>query len=361
VLYKFTNTGKVQQWQIVVKDNTFYTIEGLEGGVLTTSTPTVCIGKNKGKKNETTDVQQAFLEAVAKHKHKLDKGYNVDLSSEKKFFEPMLAQDYKKSKDIDFNKYRIFVQPKLDGLRCISEKNTLMSRNGKPYLAAPHLYQDQVILDGELYNHEYHDDFNKIVSLCKKQKPTQEELDESKEKVQHWVYDFPGFEGTFSKRHDQLLHYYFNTLDDEARKSIKLVPTHEVYTVEEIEQWHNRFLELGYEGTIVRIDLGNYENKRSKQLLKYKDFVDEEFKIVGVIEGVGNRTGTIGKFVMDLGDGSGKTFHSNIKGDFGYLGELLRDKDSLIGKTATIKYFNRTPDNIPRFPYVIKIDREEYE
>ena len=41
--------------------------------------------------------------------------------------------------------------------------------------------------------------------------------------------------------------------------------------------------------------------------------------------------------------------------------EMLKNKKKLIGKEATVKYFNLTPDGIPRFPYVINVDRFSYE
>lgn len=118
---------------------------------------------------------------------------------------------------------------------------------------------------------------------------------------------------------------------------------------------------MGYEGSILRLDIGDYENKRSKQLLKKKDFVDEEFKIVGAVEGEGGRAGTIGFFVMELEDGKEKTFKSNVKGDFEYLTDIWKNHKHYIGTHATVKYFARTPDNVPRFPYIIKLNRASYE
>lgn len=374
ILYKYTQTGAIQQWQIIAEGNKFWTIEGIKDGKLTTSLPTVCKAKNTGKKSATTAEDQAQSEAKSKFQKKLDKGYNETLTMDKAYFEPMLAKDFKESKDIDFKKTRIFVQPKLDGLRSINAFGELTSRNGKPYVACPHLYQTGVTLDGELYNHEFKEDFNKIVSLCKKQKPTEEELAESCEKVQMWVYDFPDVEGTFSVRYEALKAWFEETGAD--NKGFVLVPTHEVFSEDEIKNWHAKFLSDGYEGTIVRLDNAEYENKRSKQLLKYKDFIDEEFEIVGAVEGEGGRTGTIGKFWMRLEKDKPyiidenkpvNCFKSNVKGNFDYLRKVWQNKDMYIGKIGTVKYFQRTPKqadgsgNCPRFPFIIKIDREEYE
>jgi len=354
ILYKYTSKGQVQQWQIKVQDDYFWTEEGIKGGIITTSKPTYCKAKNVGRANATDPIQQAVAEAKAKWQKKVDGGYNEVLTKEKKFFEPMLAHEESKYAKLLFT-VPTFIQPKLDGLRCISENDTLMSRNGKGYLASPHLYQNKFILDGELYNHEYHDDFNKIVSLCKKQSPTVEEYKESKDKVQFWAYDFPSHDGVFSARY-AALKSALKQLDNPA---YKLVPTYEVKNQAEVDKYHEEFLSKGFEGSILRLDLGPYENKRSKQLLKKKDFIDEEFKIIGAEEGEGGRAGTIGFFVVELEDG--KTCKSNVKGSHEYLAEVWKDRAKYIGTKATIKYFNRTPDGALRFPYVIKLNREAYE
>lgn len=354
ILFKYDTRGRVQQWQIHVKDDHFWTEEGIKGGAITTSLPTYCKAKNIGRANETTPQEQALAEAQSKWQKKVDKGYNEVLTDKKKFFEPMLAHEVSKYEKLLFT-VPTFIQPKLDGLRCISQDNTLMSRNGKPYLACPHLHQDRFTLDGELYNHEYHDDFNKIVSLCKKQSPTVEEYKESKDKVQFWAYDFPSHNGVFSARYAALK----SALKQLNNPAYKLVPTYEVKNQAEVDKYHEEFLSKGFEGSILRLDLGKYENKRSKQLLKKKDFIDEEFKIVGAEEGEGGRAGTIGFFVVELKDG--KTCKSNVKGSHEYLAEVWKDREKYIGTKATIKYFNRTPDGSLRFPYVIKLNREAYE
>jgi DNA ligase-1 len=239
-----------------------------------------------------------------------------------------------------------------------------MSRNGKPYLATPHLNQNEVTLDGELYSHEYKEDFNKIVSLCKKQKPTPEELEEARQKVQYWIYDMPYAEGGFEERYETLKKW-FETLPKENNPYV-LVPTKRIKSKEELDEFHAENIAKGYEGTIIRRLGIPYEFKRSKSLLKYKDFKDEEFKIVGYEEGEGGRTGTIGFFIMQHDKNPNQTFKSNVKGNFDYLKQVWADRDSYIGKTATVKYFQRTPKkedggDVPRFPYIIKINREEYE
>jgi DNA ligase-1 len=360
VLYKYTQKGQVQQWQIIANHDRYWTIEGIQNGTLTTSKPTVCLGKNIGRANQTSPFEQAVKEAQAKWQKKVDSGYNEILTDEKKFREVMLACDLAKYEKLLFT-VPTFISPKLDGLRDVNEDNTQTSRNGKPYLACPHLNQDKYVLDGELYNHDLRDDFNKIVSLCKKQKPTEEELKESAEKVQFWAYDLPTYKGTYSDRYIKLANI-IDELREGGNKSFYLVPAIQIFNNEEMEMYHERNLEMGFEGSMIRLDLGDYEDgKRSKQLLKKKDFIDEEFKIIGAEEGIGGRAGTIGFFIIQHDKNPDKTFKSNVKGDFEYLEQVWKDREKYIGTMATIKYFNRTPDDVPRFPYIIKLNRAEYE
>lgn len=369
ILYKYTSTGKVQQWQIFVEGNTFYTEEGLKDGKITRSLPTTCTGKNIGKKNETSPDKQASTEAEAKFTKKKKGGYaeNAPLET-KSFFEPMLAKDYRnsKTKKLQVNwstTTRKFVQPKLDGIRAINQNGMMKSRTGGDFITCPHLCQSDTILDGELYNHEFHDDFNAIVSMIKQSKPTEEDMEIARQFAQYWVYDFPSHDGVFSERYEALKEWFAKN----ALPGMVLVPTKEVFSEKDLEQAHAEFIGLGYEGTILRINDRKYENKRTTQLLKYKDFIDEEFEIVGYEEGKGGRVNTIGKFILQHDKDVDKTFSCNVKGKHKYLKEVWQNRDRYIGKTATVKYFNRTPlkengdGDVPRFGFVIKIAREEYE
>lgn len=357
VLYKRTKNGSLQQWQIIVDENTYYINEGLVQGKLTESIPIICKGKNIGRSNETTPERQAELEAAAKWKKKFDSGYSENPEdTEDKFFQVMLAHNYEDYKEKLI--YPVWIQPKLDGIRCIAQKDGLWSRNGKLFISVPHIYnglkhifeQDSsVIFDGELYTDKLKNDFNTISSLVKKTKPTQDDLEISTRTIQYWVYDLPN-DKVFSER--------FKNLEQILPKNeiFVLVPTYQVNNETELNNYYEKFIEVGYEGMIVRVNV-QYINKRTKYLLKRKDFIDDDYKILDIQEGVGNRSGTAGRFILQLPNG--ETFHSNIKGHFGYLKELLINKKEYIGKIATVKYFNLTPAGVPRFPYVIKI--RDYE
>lgn len=348
-LYKYTSKGQQQSWQIFTSGNLYWTEEGIH--ILTKSEPTVCTGKNIGRSNETTDIQQAILEATAKFQKKLDKGYNEVLTKDKKFFEPMLAFELKQYEKLLFT-VPTFVQPKLDGVRCILDQGDLVTRAGKPIVSCPHLAKDYYLLDGELYNHKLKEDFNKIISLVRKTKPTQEDLEESRQMIEYWVYDYPHYNMlVFSERY-KMLQSLFNMFPN----TFKLVPMYPVTSREELEQYHIKFLEEGYEGTMIRMDLGDYENKRSKQLLKYKNFQDAEFLILDVTPGLGNRSECAGRLVCQIGD---KTFGCSMTGTVEFMKEVLDNKDQIIGKYATVKYFQLTEDGIPRFPTLKNINNYE--
>lgn len=338
-LYKYTNADSVQEWTIVVEGNSYYTIEGIVNGKLTQSKPTVCQGKNIGRSNETTPEQQALQEAQSKWQKKKDKGYNEVLTKEKKFFEPMLAHEREKYEKLLFT-VPTYVQPKLDGVRCILKDGKLTTRNGKPIVSCPHLEEKGLFLDGELYNHDLKHDFDKIISLTRKTKPEPEDLEESKNLIKFYVYDQPG-DTVFVTR-------YANIFLPKSDTRFELVPTYEVKTLEEIEVFHEQFLSLGYEGTMIRLDLGGYENKRSKQLLKYKSFQDDEFTILDVIEGEGNRSGMAGKLVCALPNGG--TVGVSMTGTQEFMTKVLADKSKIIGLQATVKYFGYTNDGSLRFP-----------
>jgi DNA ligase-1 len=361
-IYKKTKTGATQEWTIEVVDNKYRTHSGQVGGAITTNEWTVVYGKNVGKANGTTDSEQALKEAEAKRTKKLESGYFEDVNNinEKQYFEPMLAakwEDYK-----DKIQYPIFSQPKLDGIRCIVTKDGMFSRNGKPIISAPHIrtaldklfkHEPDLILDGELYADKFANDFNKIVSLVKKTKPTEADLKESSKNIEYHVYDVPSVDETFNGRWREL-----DELALDFPNCVKKVETHIITEEFYITDWYENYIERGYEGQMLRMN-SKYENKRSKSLLKHKSFVDEEYTILDIVEGEGNRTGTAGYMVFETVEG--KRFKSNVKGTWEETAEMLKSKKELIGKQATIKYFNLTPDGIPRFPFVINIDRESYE
>lgn len=360
-LYSRTSTGGIQTWWIEVLGNKYRTHYGQLNGSIQTTEWTKCKGKNTDKKNATTDSQQAIKEAKAVWDKKKASGYfeSVDDIDTKLFTEPMLAKKYEDYK----NKliYPVFSQPKLDGIRCIVKSTGMWSRNGKPIISAPHILKSlnkffnshpSAILDGELYSHDLCDNFNRIVQLTKRTKPTKDELKESADIIEYWIYDWIS-DKPYSKRLEDIIKHI------PERPELFTVPTDEVESEVELNKLYQDYMQAGYEGQIIRLD-AKYEFKRSSFLLKRKEWQDDEFIIKDIIEGEGNRTGMAGKITFN--NHLGIECESNIQGSRKYLKYIFEHKTDYIGKKATIKYFNLTPvEEKPRFPYVIKIDRDSYE
>jgi DNA ligase-1 len=241
----------------------------------------------------------------------------------------------------------------------------MFSRNGKPIISAPHIFESlkplfeanpQLIFDGELYADKFANDFNKIVSLVKRTKPTGEDLAESKKNIQYWIYDLPSCDKVFTERAFELSDLFKYNFDLMIKHCVE-VESYLCRSEKDVMELYEGYVEKGYEGQILRLN-GLYENKRSKFLLKHKSFQDSEFPILDICEGEGNKTGQVGYMVFEI---EGKRFKSNVKCSWEEGAEILKSKSKLIGKSATVQYFNLTPDGIPRFPYVINIAREDYE
>jgi len=359
-LYKRAVNGKINEHTIEIENNCFRTISGYTDGVKTTSEWTCCSGKNTGKKNATTPEQQALAEAKAMWTKKLELGSyeSIDDIDTPKFFNPMLAHKFEDHKDKI--EYPVYSQPKLDGIRCIVRADGMWSRNGKKIISAPHIFESlkplfesnpDLIFDGELYADKFANDFNAICSLVKKTKPTSNDLAKSKESIQYHIYDLPSCSGTFTQRNKALI-------DIGVPRGCVIVTTDKVNNENELMGCYSAYVGWGYEGQMIRLDK-EYESKRSKSLLKHKSFIDEEYTILDVVEGEGNKTGMVGSFIFK--SKTGHIFNSSPKFNWEECKVMWNNKNELIGKSATVKYFNLTPDGVPRFPYVIKIDRESYE
>jgi ATP-dependent DNA ligase len=311
-LYKRATNGKVVEHTIDVENNSFRTISGYTDGVKTTSEWTCCSGKNIGKKNETTPNEQAMAEAKAMWTKRVELGNfeNINDIDNEVYFSPMLAHKWEDRKDKI--KYPAYSQPKLDGIRCIVRADGMWSRNGKRIVSAPHIFESikhlfnenpDLILDGELYADKFANDFNAICSLVKKTKPTSDDLAKSKESIQYHIYDLPSHDDVFSERYSTL-----NKMN--LPECCVLVRTSIVHDGEWVDKWYSDYVSEGYEGLMVRLDK-KYESKRSKSLLKYKSFIDEEYTILDVVEGEGNKTGMVGSFVFENKDG--KRFNASPK------------------------------------------------
>lgn len=369
-LYGVDQNKRLRMWQIEVEGNRYRSISGLVDGEKVTSEWSEAFGKNVGKVNATTDEEQALKTAERLIQIRRELGYHdtpEEAAKGKSYFQCMLASRWDKleSKVVVSKEHPIYIQRKLDGCRNIAMSDKLQTRTGKVWTAVPHIAQKlkpvfekypDLILDGELYAHSSEEDnFSEIVSIIRKTKPTVADLQKSAETVQYWIYDLPSNPGVFSERFAELQSIFqeFN-LDN----SFVLVETFKVEDKSEVAKYLEQFVSEGYEGAIVRLD-APYENKRSKNLLKVKQFNDEEFPIIRIEEGRGNLSGKAGRVVVDV---DGVEVAAGLKFSHEEAEQIWNNRDYYVGKKATIKYFgDKTPDGSLRFPKCIQIDRESYE
>jgi len=268
------------------------------------------------------------------------------------------------TKPIDYSK-PTFIQPKLDGVRCLIqcerdpegwEGNIIKaySRTGKEWKNIQHILWElkpffqkhpDVILDGELYNHDLRDNFEKIISLVRKTKPTDEDRLEASKLTQFHCYDIIDEKLPFDQR-NEFINQSLMLLGD----SIHTVDTLQCFKHEEaLDVHYNLNLKNGYEGSIVRTN-DTYQCKRSHNLRKFKDFHDAEAYIVGYEEGKGKRVGHLGKFIMQ--DEDGNKFGCPPGKGYTYkdMKKMLENIHEYMGQTATFTYFERTKAGSYRHP-----------
>jgi DNA ligase-1 len=278
---------------------------------------------------------------------------------------PMLAYPVG-DKPINYDD-KIFMQPKLDGVRCVIQYEKVdlnfdtklnsgyevkaYSRTGKEWKNIDHILfnlkpwfalNPNVILDGELYNHNFKDNFEKIISMVRKTKPTDEARTESAENVQFHCYDIIDETMTFEERNK----FIVQTVP--RNHCVHHVPTlTNVGNHTQAKIFHTNYLNQGYEGSILRTN-DTYACKRTHNLRKFKDFHDAEAEITGWVEGKGKRIGTIGKFTAV--DSEGNVFGMPVMDKFKILQANFETMKDWVGETATFTYFERTKAGSYRHP-----------
>ena len=263
---------------------------------------------------------------------------------------PMLA--YKvDQKPVDWTT-KVYLQPKLDGVRCIFTKDGAYSRAGNEFKNVAHIKYDltdffrkhpNAVLDGELYNHALKDDFEKIISLVRKQKPTDQDARDAESLVQYHVYDTIAEGPDYGDRFNWLIRYL------PIAATMTLIKNTVVESQDEAKMLHSVHLAQGYEGSMLRLNMP-YEQKRSYNLQKFKDFSDTEATIMGYEAGKGKFEGMIGKFFMQ--DDEGNEFGCPIGKGYNFADRkiILDNIHDYIGQRATFTYFQRTKAGSYRHP-----------
>jgi len=378
ILYARAETGKVLEWEIEIEGANYRTITGQQGGQKTTSAWTTCKPKSIGKANATTAEEQALKDAEAQwKKKKKSKGYwenqtDIDIVL---FNEPMLANKFKEHKHKVV--YPVMVDRKYNGMRQITIEEGPRTRTGEDILSAPHIFEGMnkkllkvfplLYVDGELYNHDLRYELNELVSIVRTYvNITPELLRRSAEIVKYYVYDGYGFTHPVTGQ---------EITEDmpcaERREALKILfkdapPMYQVADYRwanneaEIEAIYKEYLEDGYEGAIVRMNVG-YKHKRTNALLKMKPEDDDEFFILDIKEGEGNWAGKAkvitvqmiaGKLYDVNGnkmDGAGKVFDATLKGPMATAAEILINKQDWIGRVVSLTYNGWTGKLTPNY------------
>ncbi len=385
-LYGKDIKGKIKTWKIKVERYTDYsvivTIYGYDK--LMETRRQVNSGKNLNKSNMTTPYTQAIAEATSKwtKKRDIEKFYTgksdmlemINVKENNPL--PMLAHDYKKHKSKII--YPCYVQYKLDGMRCIYNTTTgqISTRQGKEYNIVKEsgkLYEELqrlpkgLILDGELYTNKLN--FEVLGVLRKTKKLTKEEFD-NLQKIEYHIYDIINNEDMFEKRNEKIQTLNLSSRDKKSSyEKLIYVQTYSVKNEEEIKKYHTKFLEDGYEGTMIRNTNSLYKTKqRSSDLLKYKDFEDGEFEIIDytiekdtsgddsnlivwIIKVPQLKNGFVKCKVRPMGTKEErKELYKKCETDF----------SQFKGRKLWTKYFEKTADGSLRFPGTYRSTYTEY-
>ena len=390
-LYNTTiGTNRSKQWTVSVLnngDNTFtiHTEHGITGGKQVSHDTLISEGKNKGKKNETTPQQQAILEAERDWAKKVKQGYGEQMIVEDppkqkkekpgRLLKPMLANEFDIEKEKS-TQFPVFIQPKLDGVRCLiyegedgqiifqSRQNTIYEEFGHFLSELQHLMskfsdQEGLILDGELYTHGM--PFEKITSMVRSSKGKRKNIEE----LNYHIYDcfYSGDvnlsknQMPYSERY-QVLKYAFG---DTIYSKLILVETTVANSKKDVEDFHTHYTNLmnPYEGVMIRTPNGTYKQQgRSKDLQKYKKFMDEEFEVVGHHEGTGTHAGTA-IFECMSNMNKEKIFGVTMQGTLESKRKMMENVRDYYGKMLTVKYQEKSNEGIPRFP--VGIAFRDYE
>jgi len=364
-LFKRTSSQEVQVWKISVEQTKegygrIIVQYGLVNGKMRTEEEVIKEGKNEGRKNATTPLQQAYNEAQSKWNVKKDrKHYGLDPdaneSAAKRMAGPMLAEKYEDHKaKIDWDD--ALAQPKFDGHRCnlrlVDGQITLTSREGKAILTMAHIessahsfMSEELVVDGELYSHEL--SFQAITSAIKRKQ-------DNSEKIHFHAYDLAMPDTPFRERSEKLAKLLRKSPD-----FFKLVETVPVSNEDQLLKVQSEWVEQGFEGAMYRAGSGLYlPGKRSRELLKVKTWKDEEFLVTGFKEGRGTHKGMC-VFICKMPDG-GREFDILAPGTHNEKRKFLIEGDQYKGRLLTVKHFGRTTSTPPslRMPIALRF-REE--
>ena len=339
-LYTTDKKGSKRQWTVEVRSvgDDSYAVRRIFGqvdGKMQTSEKIIKNGKNIGKANETSVREQAILEARALYKKQ---------KPDDKIL-PMLASPWTSRTKLSS---KVYIQPKLDGVRVLVGRRdgelVVLTRTGKQVIGLHQALQDPATIklqegewvDGEAYNPNI--PFEEISGMFRKQADSPD--------LEFHVFDtfdINNISESFEKRCYKISRW---------RNSVPTL----LVDPSRIEEFHDKFVTQGYEGIIIREPHAPYEiGYRSRNLLKFKKFDTNEFRIVGCEEGTAKDSGTA-VFVCSC---TGGRFNVRPKGTLAVRKEYWENRSKYIGQLLTVKHQGASMEGIPRFPVGLTVRNYE--
>jgi len=254
---------------------------------------------------------------------------------------------------------QVYVQPKLDGVRCralrLNGKVTLLSSTEHIIFSVPHIEAqlENVIpiasnleLDGELYIHgKTFEEINSIVSRTQNLHPDYQTME-------FHVFDTIHEELNQTERLHRLLSVDFTCAPNLFKVGLQLAANYE-----ECIKALEIYMDLGYEGMIVRHPEAKYLRRRSTFIMKFKPKQFDSYLIVDYIEEHdvnGMPNGRMGRLVLTDAEGNTFPVYSGMTDEI--RTKLWETRDELSGKYCHIGYQHLTAKTkVPRSAYFIEV------
>lgn len=385
----YLNNGKIPEGT----NAQFYVETGVIGGKITRHIPSYAVCKNINKINERNVFEQALVSARSKYLKKIESGFDVDINVTKnnnnlKYF-PMLVHKYEEKKENV--KYPVFVQPKLDGTRCIAFLNKPISkkiqecniddiimytRQQKDYIGFTNIKklllnplielwniqkEESVYLDGELYKHG--ENLQTISGAVRNH--SREDI-KKYQGIQYWIFDlfYPSeLYKTFTDRLN-ILNKLFTYIP--KNNIIIKTPIHNIINEVDLDLIYKKYIHDKYEGIIIRNMDSLYLTHptkesakiRSNYVLKRKKRYSGEYELINYKQGVRGRDVGAVIWVLKTTDSVGHDYEfnatpKNMTYDERYnIFKKLNSSDQLFnkkykGRMMTIEYEDLSKKNVP--------------
>lgn len=350
-LYKRSANGKVMSWQVSFDGEEKLLIRsGYLNGKIKEYSVVITPKVNRDMQ------QQALQEANNRFDVKYHAGYRSSISVPT-FPAAMLAGQYREEA---VDEWPVYVQPKLNGIRMramlVDGQVIFFSRREHQY-HLEHLEEEAglilrelpegSILDGELYNPEL--DFTEITSIVR----TRKTLHPRTREIFYYIFDLylPSNPG-YHKRYELLTHVF----GEHRLHYLHLLHAELAYSPEEILQFHHKYSSEGYEGVMIKLPSRKYQGGRTNNVMKLKNFTDEEALVIGVEDATGTEKGAA---MLVVRDERGNEFSLRMHGSFERRKRWLKHPEEIIGKYVTLRYQTLSIYGVPLFPVGIEV--RDYE